>query len=84
MDTETLIIYSVAVLDPRVKTQLLKSHFKDNAIDIINNLQSHFNEISPVPEPTFPSNHQDLTPLPLILTISFVGRSHGLQVESNQ
>jgi hypothetical protein len=38
MDTETLIIYSATVLDPCIKTELLKSHLKDNAINVINNL----------------------------------------------
>jgi phosphoenolpyruvate synthase/pyruvate phosphate dikinase len=38
MDMETLIIYSAAVLDPRVKTELLKVHLRDNAIDVINDL----------------------------------------------
>jgi hypothetical protein len=84
MDMETLIIYSAAVLDPRVKTELLKIHLGDNAVDVINNLRAHFNEISPAPEPTLPSNYQDSTPLSSIPTVSFVGRSHGLQVESNR
>jgi hypothetical protein len=38
MDMETLIIYSAAVLDPHVKTELLKAHLRDNAINVINNL----------------------------------------------
>jgi hypothetical protein len=84
MDTETLIIYSAAVLDPRVKTELLKIHLRDNAVDVINNLRVHFNEISPAPEPTLPSSCQDLTPSSSISTISFVDRPPSLQVESNR
>ncbi|EED16642.1 hypothetical protein TSTA_017170 [Talaromyces stipitatus ATCC 10500] len=56
MDAETLIIYSAAVLDSHIKTELLKIHLGDNAIDVINNLRVHFNEISPAPEPTLPSS----------------------------
>jgi hypothetical protein len=78
MDMETLIVYSAAVLDPRVKTELLKAHLRDNAINVINNLRAHFNEISPAVEST--PNCQDLTPLPSVPTVSFVGCSYGLQV----
>jgi hypothetical protein len=38
IDIETLIIYSTAALDPRIKTELLKIHLRDNAINVIDNL----------------------------------------------
>jgi hypothetical protein len=54
IDIETLIIYSAAVLDPRIKTEFLKTHLGDNAVDVINNLRAYFNEISPVLELALP------------------------------
>jgi hypothetical protein len=84
MDKETLIPYAAAVLDPHVKTNLLQAHLKEGAINVIDNLQAYFNEISPAPE-TLPPHQQDSTSaLTPIATTSFVGRAHSLQVESNQ
>ena len=38
MDSETIIPYAASVLDPRVKTEWLKNHLKDNADAVIDNL----------------------------------------------
>ena len=85
MDRETLIPYAAAVLDPRVKTDLLQAHLNEGAVNVIDNLRAYFNEISPAPE-TLPPRQQDSTSSALtpIATTSFVGRAHGLQVESNR
>src|SRR6267378_6211376 len=50
MDTETLIPYAAAVLDPRVKTEYLKAHLREGAEAVIDNLRTHFKELSPVEE----------------------------------
>lgn len=85
MDTETIIPYAAAVLDPRVKTYLLQSHLKDGAKHVVDNLRAHFKEISPVSEPTLPSRSQYSNPsASTTSTTSFVGRARGLQVESNR
>jgi len=84
MDAETIIPYAAAVLDPRVKTYLLKAHLKEGAIDVIDHLRAHFNEISPAaaevtPPPNFPNPTASTLP-----STSFVGRSRGLQAPSNR
>jgi hypothetical protein len=38
MDTETLIPYAVAVLDPQVKTEFLKAHLQEGAGAVTDNL----------------------------------------------
>ena len=82
MDTETIIPYAAAVLDPRVKTDILKMHLKDGAVNVIDNLRAHFNEISPA-ERIVSSQCQNPTPS-LSRPTSFVGRSQGLQIPSNR
>jgi hypothetical protein len=47
MDTETLIPYAAAVLDPGVKTEFLKSHLQGGAEAVIDDLRTHFKELSP-------------------------------------
>jgi len=54
MDTETLIPYAAAVLDPRVKTEFLKAHLQEGAGAVIDNLQTHFKELSPEQLPNHP------------------------------
>ena len=49
-DTETLIPYAAAVLDPRVKTEFLKAHLREGAEAVIDNLLTHFKELSLVEE----------------------------------
>ncbi len=85
MDTETLIPYAAAVLDPRVKTEYLKAHLREGAEAVIDNLRTHFKELSPVEE-TIPDR-----PLGTVAearsatkSTSFVGRSHGLQIASSR
>ena len=51
MDVKTGIPYAAAVLDPRVKTHLLKAHLNEGAVDVIDDLRAHFNEISPAAAP---------------------------------
>src|SRR5882762_1357725 len=46
MDTETLIPYAAAVHDPRVKTEYLKAHLREGAEAVIDNLRTHFKELS--------------------------------------
>ena len=57
MDTETLIPYAAAVLDPQVKTEFLKAHLQGGAEAVVDNLRTHFKELSPVEEklPDHPS-----------------------------
>ncbi len=38
MDSETLILYTTTVLDPRVKIEFLKAHLQEGAEGVINNL----------------------------------------------
>ena len=85
MDSETLIPYAAAVLDPRVKTEFLKAHLREGAEAVIDNLRSHFKEVSPAEEP-LPEH-----PLGVVAearsamnSTSFVGRSHGLQIASSR
>jgi hypothetical protein len=82
MDVETLIIYSAAILDPWVKLYNLQTHLKEGAENVIDNLRTHFNEISPLPESELPSQCQDSAPSASTTATSFVGRSRRLQVES--
>jgi len=48
MDTETLISYTVTVLDSQVKTEFLKTHLQESVEAVIDNLQTHFKELSSV------------------------------------
>jgi hAT family C-terminal dimerisation region len=82
MDAETIIPYAAAVLDPRVKTHLLKTHLQNGAINVIDNLRAHFNEISPMEEKI--CLHRP-NPIPSTTKpTSFVGRVRGLQAPSNR
>jgi hypothetical protein len=82
MDVETIIPYAAAVLDPRVKTYLLKTHLGGGASGVIDNLRTHFNEISPA-ETSLPPDLPN--PIPSTSTsTSFVGRARGLQAPSNR
>ena len=76
MDTETLIPYAVAVLDPRVKTEFLKAHLQEGAKAVINNLQTHFKELSPIKE-KLPNHFPGAVAKAQSAanTLSFVGRS---------
>ena len=86
MDTETLILYAAAVLDPRVKTEFLKAHLQEGAEAVISNLWTHFKELSPIEE-RLPDH-----PLGAVAearsvanSTSFVGRSgHGLKIASSR
>src|SRR6266536_1834133 len=86
MDSETLIPYTTTVLDPRVKTEFLKAHLQEGAKGVIDNLQSHFKELSPIEEKL--PNH----PLGAVAkarvganSTSFVGRSgRGLKMASSR
>ena len=85
MDTETLIPYAAAVLDPRVKTEFLKAHLQEGAEAVIDNLRTHFKELSPAEET--PPHH----PLGAVAEAqsainptSFVGRCHGLKIASSR
>ena len=82
MDTETLILYAAAVLDPRVKTEFLKAHLQEGAKAVISNLRTHFKELSPVKErlPNHPLGAVAKARLVANLT-SFVGQSgHSLKI----
>ena len=48
MNTETLISYTAAVLDSQVKTEFLKTHLQESVEAVIDNLQTHFKELSSV------------------------------------
>jgi len=85
MDTETLIPYAAAVLDPRVKTEFLKAHLQEGAEAVIDNLRTHFKELSPAEET---SPHHPLGAVAeaqsAINPTSFVGRCHGLKIASSR
>ena len=85
MDTETLILYAAAVLDPRVKTDFLKAHLREGAEGVIDNLRIHFKEVSPAEEPLpdYPSRAVTESRSAMNST-SFVGRSHGLKIASSR
>ena len=86
MDTETLIPYAAAVLDPRVKTEFLKVHLQGGADAVIDNLKTHFKELSPAEErlPDHPLGAVAEARLGANLT-SFVGRSgRGLKISSSR
>ncbi len=86
MDSETLILYTATVLDPRVKTEFLKAHLQEGAEGVIDNLWSHFKELSPIEEKL--PNH----PLGAVAkarvganSTSFAGRSgRGLKMASSR
>jgi hypothetical protein len=82
MDSETIIPYAASVLDPRVKTEWLKNHLKDNADNVIDDLRSHFKEISPKEEklPEQLPQHLPTPPISSSSTSSFVGRNRGFNV----
>lgn len=86
MDTETLILYTAAVLDPRVKTEFLKAHLQEGADTVIDNLRTHFKELSPAEErlPDRPLGAVAKARLGANPT-SFVGRSgYGLKIASSR
>jgi len=85
MDTETLIPYAAAVLDPRVKTDFLKAHLGNGAEAVIDNLRIHFEQISP-PEETLPDHPPGAVTgaQSTMNSTSFVGQSHGLQIASSR
>jgi hypothetical protein len=86
MDAETLIPYAAAVLDPRVKTEFLKAHLQEGTEAVIDNLRTHFKELSPAEERL--PNH----PLGAVTeakstanSMSFIGRSgHGLKIATSR
>jgi hypothetical protein len=87
IDTETLILYTAAVLDPRVKTEFLKVHLQEGAEAVIDNLQVYFKELSPVEErlPNYPLGAVADIRSSAANSTSFVGRSgHGLKIATSR
>ena len=86
MDTETLIPYAAAVLDPRVKTEFLKAHLREGAEAVIDNLRTHFKELSPAEE-RLPDHSLEAVAeaRSAANSTSFVGRSgRGLKMASSR
>jgi hypothetical protein len=87
MDIETLIPYAAAVLDPRVKTEWLKEHLQEGAEAVIDNLRTHFKELSPIEErlPNHPLERVAETRPLAANSTSFVGRSgRGLKIATSR